>query len=162
MVINRKTLIKNYLPAFAIVSLLLFFACTPSTTISDFHSFSKTVWDKNEIARFTVSINDTTQHYDFYIQVRNNNQYPFSNLWLFLDVKMPDGTVRSDTINIVLADFYGRWLGAGISLYSFSHLYKQNIQFPDTGTYIFTIRQGMRSDILSGISEIGIRLEPQI
>jgi len=159
MAINPKTAIKSYVPAFTVISFLLFLACTPSTTFSEFHSFPQTMWDKNEPIRFTVPINDTTQRYDFFIQVRNNNQYPFSNLWLFVDVKMPDGTVRSDTINITLADVYGKWLGKGISLYTYSHFHK-NIQFPNTGDYIFTIRQGMRSDIITGISEVGIRLEP--
>lgn len=139
--------------------LLLCMACAHTDTFSEFHSFPEIEWKQSEIVRFEAPVSDTSNLYNLFIEIRNNNQYPFANLWLFIDVKMPDGTVRSDTIEISLADVYGKWKGTGIGTYSLSHLFKEKFQYPDTGTYVYTIRQGMRSEVLNGISEVGLRIE---
>jgi len=95
------------------------------------------------------------------IELRNNNSYPFSNIWLFVDFQMPDGMCRADTINADLADVYGKWYGKGMSLYNLSIPYEISILYPDTGTYIYTIHQGMRENILKGISDIGLKVSKQ-
>ncbi|MDR0547508.1 MAG: gliding motility lipoprotein GldH [Dysgonamonadaceae bacterium] len=141
------------------VFLLLCMACAHIDTFSEFHSFHGHEWQQSEIVRFEAPVSDASKLYNLFIEIRNNNQYPFANLWLFIDVRMPDGTVRSDTIEIPLADVYGKWLGNGIGTYSLSYLYKEKIQYPDTGTYVYTIRQGMRSEVLNGISEVGLRVK---
>jgi len=123
-----------------------------------FHSFREAQWDKDETVRFEVPIDDPTKNYDLFLDIRNNNRYPYSNLWLFIDVQLPDGTVRSDTLEIRLADVYGKWYGKGLSLFTLSAPYKTDLQYPESGTYIYTIRQGMRTDLLTGISDIGIRI----
>ena len=54
----------------------------------------------------------------------------------------------------------GRWLGSGMgSLYQLSTPIKVYYQFPDTGTYRFAIQQGMRSETLTGITEIGLKVK---
>jgi len=139
------------------IALLLFLttACTSKEIFSEFHSFPDAVWERSEKANFEVSVLDSTQQYDVFLEIRNNNDYPFRNLWLFVDVTMPDGKQRRDTINAELADVYGRWHGKGISLYTYSFLYESNIQYPNTGAFLYSITQGMREESLNGISDIG-------
>ena len=141
-----------------LIVLLLFLAtaCTSKEVFSEFHSFSESVWTRSEKVNFEVSIPDSTQQYDVFLEIRNNNNYPFRNLWLFVDITTPDGKQRKDTVNAELADVYGKWHGKGISLYSFSFAYESNIQYPDTGTYTYSVAQGMRIDSLNGISDIGL------
>ena len=146
----------------AIMSFLpLVYACTGTNFFSEFHSFPQSKWNQSEIIRLEVPVADVSKHYDVYLEIRNNNQYSFRNLWLFIDVKMADGTVRNDTISIPLADIYGKWFGTGIGTYSLAYLYKSDFQYPEAGTYVYTIRQGMRSEVLNGISEVGLRIETQ-
>ena len=136
--------------------LVLFSACSGKEVYSDFRSFPYSEWDSREAIRFKVPIKDASQNYDAFFEIRNTNDYPFSNLWLFVDYETPTGDIRSDTLQVELADVYGKWYGKGISLYAYSFPYELNIQYPDTGTYIYTIRQGMRKNPLEGVSDIGL------
>jgi gliding motility-associated lipoprotein GldH len=141
---------------FALILFFLTTACSHKEAFSEFHSFPQANWAQEDIAKFEVVITDTIQRYDVFLEVRNNNDYPFRNLWLFVDITTPDGKQRSDTINSELADIYGKWYGKGISLYSYSFPYESNIQYPVSGNYTYSIRQGMRKNPLNGISDIGL------
>ncbi|MDR0866529.1 MAG: gliding motility lipoprotein GldH [Candidatus Symbiothrix sp.] len=138
---------------------LLVTACSQKEEVYyEFRSFPKSQWDQREAIRFEVPIKDNSTLYNVFIETRNNNDYPFKNIWLFVDYQTPDGKVYLDTIQRDLADDYGKWNGDGISLYSYSILYKGNVQYPDTGMYVYTIRQGMRTNPLKGISDIGLKI----
>ncbi|MDR1526115.1 MAG: gliding motility lipoprotein GldH [Dysgonamonadaceae bacterium] len=140
---------------------LLLPACSQPEVFSEFRSFSDARWDKREAIRFETSIRDISVPYRVMIELRNNDYYPFRNLWLFIEYQTPGGSVRTDTLCTDLADAYGKWYGTGISLYSYSFPYQINVQYPDTGTYSYTIRQGMRADVLKGITDIGLRISKE-
>jgi len=147
---------------FKLVIFLLSFlgiaSCTHNEIFFQYHSFADAEWDRDEPAVFHVNIENNSQPYDVTIELRNNNAYPFSNIWLFVDYKTPNGNSRSDTIGAGLADVYGKWYGRGLSLYNLSIPYKTSVLFPDTGTYIYSIRQGMKENLLNGISDIGLKV----
>ena len=125
---------------------------------SEFHSFYNSEWKQQEFVRFEVPVQDIHTPFEVFLEIRNNNDYPFQNIWLFIDYRNPKGEIRSDTLQAELADVYGKWYGKGISLYTYSFPYDLNTQYRDTGTYVYTIRQGMRENSLKGISDIGLRI----
>jgi gliding motility-associated lipoprotein GldH len=133
-------------------------SCSQKEIFFNYHSFSNAEWNREDTAVFNVKIEDNSRPYNVSIELRNNNDYPFSNIWLFVDYKMPDGKSRTDTVGVDLADVYGKWYGKGLSLYNLSIPYETAILFPDTGTYVYSIRQGMRENPLKGISDIGLRV----
>ena len=139
-----------------VLLLILTTACNSKEAFSEFHSFPEATWERSERANFEVFIPDSRQRYDIFLEIRNNNDYPFRNLWLFVDITTPDGQQRRDTINAELADVYGKWYGKGVSLYSYSFPYELNIQYPDTGTFTYSVTQGMRRELLKGISDVGL------
>jgi gliding motility-associated lipoprotein GldH len=120
-------------------------------------------WYKNEAANFNVTVNDTLSGYDFYLIVRNNNDYRYSNLFVFLNTVLPNGNKTRDTIEVVLADNFGRWLGKGWGAVKENKLLlKKSLQFPLKGEYKFFIQQAMRTDTLKGITDVGLQLvKPQ-
>ncbi len=136
--------------------MLLASSCTHDEVYSGFCSFPKAVWEKDNPALFNVDINDASARYSLTFEIRNNDEYPFRNLWLFIDVFTPSGDILKDTVDIELADIYGKWYGTGLSLYTYSFPYQSTFQYPDTGRYVYTIRQGMREEALLGISDIGL------
>ena len=138
--------------------LLLLTACAKDEIFSEFRSFPNAEWDKQQAIRFEAPVHDVSVPYHVNIELRHNNHYPFRNIWLFVEYQTPSGSMRMDTLDTYLADVYGKWYGRGISLYSCSFGYQENVQYPDTGTYVYTIRQGMRADVLKGISDIGLRI----
>ncbi len=117
-------------------------------------------WNKDSVVVFNVPLTDTLKNHNLYINIRNKGDYPYSNLWLFLTIGSPDGKMRTDTVEFSLAEASGRWKGSGIGgLHDNQILYKSSVFFPRKGNYIFKLKQGMRDNVLPGISEIGIRLE---
>jgi gliding motility-associated lipoprotein GldH len=98
--------------------------------------------------------------YDVYVNIRNRGDYPYQNLWLFLNKTTPDSLQSKDSIECYLADKRGKWLGTGIgSIKEMPVLYKQNVRFNKPGIYRYKIVQGMRDSILKGINDIGMRVE---
>ena len=66
-----------------------------------------------------------------------------------------------DTIELILADVEGKWLGKGWgAVKENSILLSGDMRFPLKGQYEFKIQQAMRVDTLDGISDIGIRMTP--
>lgn len=150
-----KRIIK--LNAWILVFLCLF-SCSGKEVFSEFHSIRNASWNREEPASFEINVSDTLSLYTLDLVIRNNDDYSFQNLWLFIDRKNPEGTIVHDSLNVELADVYGKWHGKGMSLYSLTLPYKSGLKFPSSGDYTYTIRQGMRKNPIRGISDIGLIL----
>lgn len=135
-----------------------YMACSQEEIFFEYHSLDNAQWKREQPAVFNIKVGDASLFYDVFITIRNNDNYPFSNIWLFIDCKTPEGNSRTDTLGADLADVYGKWYGKGLSLYNLSIPYETSVIFPDTGTYTYSIRQGMRENPLSGISDIGLKV----
>ena len=118
------------------------------------------MWDKDKVYYFTFMIEDNRIPYDLTLAVRNNNLYPYQNLWLFCNEEPPIGSLKRDTVEYMLADDFGKWYGHGISLFLSTFPIRTNYYFPYAGQYTFSFRQGMRNDHLGGIQEIGLHVAP--
>ena len=120
------------------------------------------IWNAKNIARFEVEIADTVTPHNFYINVRNAGAYPYSNLYLFLETQFPDKVIARDTIECILADNSGRWLGEGSGdIWDNQILFKKGVRFRKAGKYIFSLEQAMRVQNLPLLMDVGIRIEKQ-
>jgi gliding motility-associated lipoprotein GldH len=147
---------------FLFFSLMFLFSCDSKKIFEENKEITGSVWNGNDKAIFHVMIPDVLARYNFYINVRNRGNYPFSNIYFFLKTIFPDGRIARDTIECRLADYDGKWLGSGISDMKFNRfLFQQGIKFPKKGEYTFELEQAMRVRELAGISDIGIRIEKQ-
>ena len=141
-----------------ITMILWIVSCSHKEIYFEYHSFTNSGWNNDNAAVFNVKIDDNSQPYDISIELRNNGTYPFSNIWIFIDRKMPDGNILADTIGAYLADDYGKWKGKGLNLYNISIPYKFSVLFPDKGMYTYSVRHGMQENPLKGISDIGLKV----
>jgi gliding motility-associated lipoprotein GldH len=92
--------------------------------------------------------------------VRNADGYPYGNLYLFVHSTFPDGRKITDTLECTLADANGKWLGDGAGdIYDNQILFKRNVRFRQSGTYIFELEQAMRLEKLPLLMDVGIRIE---
>lgn len=120
------------------------------------------IWNSANRAKFEVEISDTVTAHNFYINVRNAGSYPYSNLYLFLETEFPDKVYARDTIECILADNAGRWLGDGSGdIWDNQILFKKGIRFRKAGKYVFTLEQAMRVANLPMIMDVGMRIEKQ-
>jgi gliding motility-associated lipoprotein GldH len=119
-------------------------------------------WSQQDRVAFDVDINDTISGYAFGLGLRHLENYRYSNLFVFLHTRMPNGNLTHDTIECTLATPEGRWIGKSSgSMRDISIPLNENLRFPLTGTYHFEIEQAMREPVLKGISDIGLYIEKQ-
>lgn len=152
---------KNFLKGIiAVVVILVALACKQNLVVEQYQNIQDGNWNKDSVLVFTIPVQDTLRNYNFYINTRNDVNYQFSNLWLFVKIVQPDGNMREDKFEIALADPSGKWLGEGFGgLKTRETIYRRNIFFPVSGEYKVTIQQGMREDNLKGMRDVGIRIE---
>ncbi|MBL7927534.1 MAG: gliding motility lipoprotein GldH [Bacteroidia bacterium] len=135
-------------------------ACDDKMVIDENKTITNRNWDVAQPLHFDVSINDTISSYNMYVNVRNSNNYKFSNLYIFMHTKWPTGENETDTLQLFLASPDGKWLGNGLGdIYENQIQLKQNFKFYRSGQYRFTLEQAMRLNPLPGIIDMGIRIE---
>lgn len=147
------------------ITLISFFAinCSRSRNVlfSDSAAMPSAKWSLTDNPDFRIMINDTTAKANVFFNIRTGSAYPFRNIWLFVTATSPDGkTSITDTLQYDLADEKGKWYGRGFGdIHELKLPYRQNVFFPEKGTYHFKIQHGMRTGDLKGVYDIGIRVE---
>lgn len=126
----------------------------------DDHSSIENRWSKDEPVTFKVGIDDTSQFYNIYFDLRVTKSYPYANAFFFIDTRFPDGSVAHDTLECPLADIEGRWYGKTSARYVDNrYFFRRATRFPMTGTYAFEIRHAMRDTLMTDIKNVGLRFE---
>ena len=158
MISYRHFFLMVLLPVIAVI----FFSCDSKRFFEENQRIEKGTWDNNHKVRFVVAINDTVSAYDFFVNVRNDADYPFSNLYFFIRTILPDGRIAWDTVECRLADDYGKWLGTGMGSVKFNRFFfQQGVRLRQCGNYVFEFEQAMRVRELKGIRDVGLRIEKE-
>lgn len=154
----RRTFVR--LTPFLLTCLIVCRACQPSAVYHQQESIDPEGWHYQDGILFEATVEDTLSLHELYLDVRNTTDYAYSNLFLFLEIEFPDNRTLKDTLECILADRKGHWTGKGFGhVRSNRFLFRDDVWFPVEGTYRFTIHHGMRDDSLTGLSDIGIRIE---
>ena len=138
-------------------------SCNKNIIYSKYHEFKENEWHANDKAIFHVEIIDTMSLNNIFLMVRHADAYPYSNLFLFVSTKYPDGKILIDTMEVILADEKGKWQGSGAGdIFDFKIPIKKNVRFPLKGKYQFAFEQGMRVDPLPLIMDFGFEIEKSV
>ncbi len=78
-------------------------------------------------------------------------------MYLFLDIKYKTQILR-DTVEYMMANKYGKWLGSGIANRKESIL-EYNMPEINDEVIVLEVRQGMRGERLKGIRRVGVSIE---
>jgi len=144
----------------AVLALLALAACDTDVYYEKNIHIESAQWNQDSALVFDVNITDSIESFDFYLNIRHNNDYEFRNLFLFIHTYYPNSQYTSDTIEILMADASGKWYGEGFGdLKEVSILLKKGVYFPFPGNYKFNIEQAMRRENLVGIEDFGLRIE---
>lgn len=156
--------------------LLLVFACLflavgcDSKAVYDEYKPVANKWHKDTLANFNFKAPDTINNYNLYVNLRNTNDYKFSNLFLIVEFNYPNGKAVKDTLEYKMAAPNGKLLGTGFSDIKENKLwyrgYEDSFRFSEEGDYKVTIQHAMRDngdvngvENLEGITDIGFRVE---
>lgn len=154
--------IKNSLLLFFVAVLL--FSCDKKRVFDEYKSVGS-AWNKDSIVTFDLPVLDSTKRYNLFINLRDNDNYKYNNIFLIVSLEMPNGFTKVDTLEYQMADTNGELLGNGFTDIKESKLYyKENVRF--RGKYKVHIKQAVRENgkvpgvtMLDGITEIGFRIE---
>lgn len=144
-----------------LLSLMLFFSCQSSSEGEVIMNSVNNKWNKKSDQKFSLEISDPQNPKDILFVVRNNNEYPYSNIRFIVNfTDLQSRKKQTDTMNYILAKPNGEWLGTGFgdtkeTLFQ----YKLNYRFPAKGKYEIGLTQAMRNDNLPGIEDIGVKIE---
>jgi gliding motility-associated lipoprotein GldH len=152
---------KHFLiSVFSLILIVAFASCDSARVYEENKELPDNVWNVDNVVRLEVDITDTTAPTNFYVNVRNAEGYPYSNIYLFIKTKFPNGQESNDTLECVLADEKGQWLGNGMGdIYDNQIPFKRNVRFPVSGKYTFELQHGMRIKDLPLIMDVGLRIE---
>ena len=150
-----------------LVALLVCSACNDMLVYSEYRKIGAGHWPMDHKVQFELPALDSSQAYSMFINVRNDNDYPFSNLFLIAELEAPDGNTVRDTLEYRMADPMGNWLGQGSGSVVENKLwYREKIVFPDSGVYKVTVSHAMRKNgevqglsVLEGITDLGLEIE---
>ena len=140
-------------------------SCDRKRVFDDYESLRG--WHKDSLVSFELENIDSTKVYDLFINIRNNSEYRYSNLFLITEIRFPQGKVISDTLEYEMTRPNGEWLGTGFGDVKENKLwYKENVKFDESGKYEVTVQQAMRKngevegiEVLDGITDVGFRIE---
>ena len=140
--------------------MLLFTGCDKKIIYTDFIKIPGESWTIDNVISFSPVISDTSAVSNVYITFRTGVEYPFQNIWLFVSTYSPSGKTVTDTIEYMLADARGNRTGRGFgNIKEADLIFRKGVYFPEKGTYIISIRHGMRTESLKGVYDIGLRIE---
>jgi len=152
---------------FFFAGMIILFSGCGRQPIEQFINIPDRTWEFNNPAGFVVDITHPGV-YKMLVQMRYSQEYSYSNVWVELNEKGPDGKKTGMRMNIPLFDLSGRPYGSFAGKY-YDRTYPDaemetnqlTLNIPQAGQYTFSLQHNMRIDKLDGISEIGIRLKEQ-
>ena len=154
---------------FVVLSLLIMvISCSNNQEYAKFRDLNKN-WAKSDTLQFNFLQPDTTDLYNLYFNIRVDQEYSFSNLYLISKIKFPHGKIVQDTLEYKMAQPSGELLGVGGTGIKESKLwYKEGVTFPEEGSYTVSVRQAMRKrgeekalDTLQGVIDFGLIINKQ-
>jgi gliding motility-associated lipoprotein GldH len=145
---------------------LSFISCDKKRVFDDYQSVGKS-WHKDSIITFELPELDKDKSYDLFLNIRDNDDYPFNNLFLIVSLEQPNKKIKVDTLEYAMTNPDGTLLGEGFSDIKESKLfYKANEKFDQKGVYKIHIKQAVRQtgkiegvENLKGITDVGFRIE---
>tara|TARA_R110002051_G_scaffold63597_3_gene115791 strand:+ start:1152 stop:1637 length:486 start_codon:yes stop_codon:yes gene_type:complete len=152
---------------FYLLFITVFISCDSPVVKSEYKATTDGSWEKDSVIEFNFSELDTLQLYNLYINLRNDDTYGFSNIFLIAELDYPNGASVKDTLEYEMTMPDGQWLGKGYGSIKENKLwYKENIAFPIKGVYTLKLSQAMRKNgslngiiDLEGITDIGYQIE---
>jgi gliding motility-associated lipoprotein GldH len=156
--------IRNSL--FLLFALLLLISCDEKRVFDEYKSVGN-AWNKDSIVSFNLPKLDASKKFNLYVNVRDNNDFPYSNLFLIVSMEQPNKKIKVDTLQYEMANADGTLMGDGFTDVKENKLfYKQNQSFTQKGNYKVHIQQAVRQTgkivgdkELKGITEVGFRIE---
>lgn len=151
---RSSLLLAAYLLSVALIS------CDNNALYEESFPVSDRGWESDDSKTFSFHVEDTLRPVNLYTTIRTSTDYPYANLYLFLYSNYPNGYTDKDTLELILAEPSGKWLGSNSGTVVEHHiLIAQGGRFTKEGTYTFKMEHAMREEVLPEILDVGFKVE---
>lgn len=152
---------KKALRLISVVMMVVAATACDSSVYNKMKEIPDAKWPMDYPVKFDVDISDTATLFDFFVLLRHNTDYTYNNVYFFITTTMPGDSITCDTVEFLLADPDGNWIGNGSGFLKTNEiLISRKFRFPTEGLYSFEFQQAMRDTVLNGITDIGIKIKP--
>lgn len=108
-------------------------------TYENYYSFENNEWHSDSVLVFEIPFVDTIKKHDIKLKIRHTVDYDFQNLFVFLEDQ------KIDTIEIMLANKNGEWIGKGISdVREVEYIVEKKRVFSNEQKHVVKLEQAMR------------------
>ena len=145
----------------SVVFFLCLASCNQNEAYFKFISIPQNNWNKQEEVCFLMDSSSFIPNHKYAIslEITHNINYPYKNLFLYLNHTLDDKILSQDTIECNLVDELGKWQGSGNgATRNLSVLYKTNLILDTTLHNEICIRHAMQDQNLKGIERIGLKV----
>lgn len=153
------------LPVTAIIVALLF-SCDDQRVYERNADFNSRYWKVSDKPEFEFAITDSLAPYNLYCNVRNSLDYPYARIFITWRLQDSTGALLEKGLagQMLFDEKTGEPFGeSGLGdIYDHRIPIRQNHRFPYTGKFTVSFEQFMRTDTLSGVLAVGLRLEESV
>lgn len=141
----------------------LIVSCGKAPMYSETHAFKNATWSSGEMPTFKFNVEDSTTAFDLSFVLRINNEYDFQNIWILMHTDKPDGSFSTDTVNLLLSDERGKWLGKKSgAVYSYQAVFGRQHFFKPTGKYKIRMEHAVMEPNLRGVLDLSLLVEKTV
>lgn len=144
-------------------------SCDNNHVFDSYQNLGKS-WELDRAIQFNFTAPDSTNNYGLFINLRNNKDYRYNNLFLIAELNYPNGKTLIDTLEYQMAKPNGEFLGTGFSDLKENKLWYKGFNepfvFEELGDYQLKLKHAMRNNgevegvkHLEGITDLGFRIE---
>lgn len=145
---------------FLVLSSVILVSCDPALVYEKNKTVDAAGWKSTDPVLIDFEVTDSISPVTLYVNIRHNINYEKSNLYLFVETLYPNNFKTTDTLEFILAEPDGKWIGSGLGkIKSLQIPIAHGVRFPMKGAYQMRFEQAMRADELAGIEDIGLRIE---
>jgi len=129
------------------------------TMYSDYYNIPNSQWLITDTLVFNLPIEQQSiNQYNIQLFGKINQDYSYSNLFLFVDIYSENKKIKRDTVSILMYDSFGKPEQKNIRN---SQFFKLNYlhTFKSNKNCKFKIIHGMRNEKLNGVESIGLKIK---
>lgn len=150
---------RTYYIAIFLLALLVS-SCDNKRVFESYQQIKDDNWYVNQKPSFYLDVQDTLTEHTIYFNIRHTGLYKYSNLFVLFTIQGPKAKPETQRLEFKLAEVDGKWLGSGLGdIYSNQIKIMEKVKFPRKGVYSFSVEQNMRDNPLTGVEDIGVRVE---
>lgn len=143
-----------------LILLFLFSSCIKQEAFEKYSTVKDYSWQLRDIKNFSFENTDTVSAYNLFLNIRNGEDYPYSNLWVSINIRNPLGKIETHSFGVELADNTGKWHGRGLGgIHDNRFMIMSHFRLAQKGNYVFSVQQNMREDVVPGVMDVGVRVE---